>query len=473
MKNRLALIAGFLSLPFLTKAQAKWSLQECIDYAVRHNISVKEADLQKRLSQLTVDQSRASMWPAMNFASSAGYRFGLSENPTTGILQSSNFFNSGFSLSTSVTLFNWFSKRHQLNSAQAAARADDMAAQGAENDVALAVSASYLQVFLAKETISIVSADLQQRVVQNEAVAQKARMGVLSQLDVAQVRQQLLSDSLSLLAAQQTFEKATLQLKAVLALDVRFPLEPVPPTAETDPSIFLAQVLPDAVYAEAVNKLPQGRAIEFRIQAARERIRAAKSTLYPTFSLFGSAGSNFVNISSAQSFVYVPQQPTGAKVQVNGTNYDVVAPSYSAGTYGVTPFFRQLQKNFGQNIGISLSVPILNGKTAVISLKRDEISRQEIELQKDKFRQDVKVAVYTAYSEAVAANKKVGLSKRLLSEATFVSEAAEKKFNLNLLSTQDLLLARNALQKAKLDLSLAEHDLLFRIKLLEYYSKLP
>ena len=78
-----------------TFGQEKWGLEKCVQYALEHNISVRQTDLQAQFSALDLRQSKASQLPSFNFSTSAGYSFGLSENPTTGILQNNNFFNSG------------------------------------------------------------------------------------------------------------------------------------------------------------------------------------------------------------------------------------------------------------------------------------------------------------------------------------------------------------------------------------------
>ena len=90
----------------------KWDLQKCVEYALEHNISVKQADVQARFSALALKQSKASQIPSLGLNFNAGYRFGLTENPTTGVLEDNNFFNAGAGLQTGVTLFNWFSMRN-------------------------------------------------------------------------------------------------------------------------------------------------------------------------------------------------------------------------------------------------------------------------------------------------------------------------------------------------------------------------
>ncbi|MEI9809751.1 MAG: TolC family protein [Bacteroidota bacterium] len=101
----------------IVSGQEKWDLKKSVDYALKNNISVRQADLQSRFSQLTLRQNKAGQFPNLNFDASGGYRLGRSENPTTGVLEDNNFMNFGLQLQSQVTLFNWFSKKNTLKPA--------------------------------------------------------------------------------------------------------------------------------------------------------------------------------------------------------------------------------------------------------------------------------------------------------------------------------------------------------------------
>ncbi|HEX7844433.1 MAG TPA: TolC family protein [Chitinophagaceae bacterium] len=94
-----------------TDTAEKWDIIRCVDYALKNNISIRQTDLQSRFSALTYTQSKAERLPSLNFSGSMGYRFGRSENPTTGVLEDNNFFNTGMQLQSQVNLFNWFSQK--------------------------------------------------------------------------------------------------------------------------------------------------------------------------------------------------------------------------------------------------------------------------------------------------------------------------------------------------------------------------
>ncbi len=469
MLFRLSLIMLFLIVSFNTKAQTKWSLKQCIDYALINAITIKEADLQKKLSALTASQTKSSVWPSANFSGSSGYRFGLSENPTTGTLQANNFFSSGLSFSTNVTLFNWFSKRYSLQATQLQVKGDEAGIEKEKNNVVLNVNAAYLQALLSKELVTTTTLQLQQTNALLIATRKKISVGLLSELDAFQVQLQLLKDSLALASAEEAKDKSILQLKAVLNYDTNAPLD----IEDADLlSQSLAAYNPETLYSIASVSLPQIKQIDYGIEAARFRTKAAKAERYPAFSLYGSAGTNYVNIPSAKTFTYIPSQSTGATVLVNGVSYEVVSPSYQVSTYGVTPFLDQFTKNFGQNIGVSVTIPVFNGRSQTTAWKREGINFSQLKLQKERLLHDLKTAIYISYEEAVSALEKVRIQEKISTEAMAVFDASQKRYNLNLLSTQDLLISRNSFEQARVDLFLARYNLVFKIKELEFYKLL-
>jgi len=93
-------------------AQQKWNLLQCVQYAMSNNISVKQNEIQAKLAAINYKQSSFSKYPSANFSNNDGYRFGKSQNPSTGILENQNFFSIGLNFQSSVEIFNWYSKRN-------------------------------------------------------------------------------------------------------------------------------------------------------------------------------------------------------------------------------------------------------------------------------------------------------------------------------------------------------------------------
>jgi outer membrane protein len=258
-------------------------------------------------------------------------------------------------------------------------------------------------------------------------------------------------------------------MKALLNMDAATPFDVLTPPVDKIPIIALAELQPDAVYATAIATLPQQKVNLLRIQSAQKSVAAAKGGLYPTISAFGSLSTNFVNIKIPQ-FGIGPVRPTGAIVNISGTNYDVVAPSgVKIGERGI-PLGTQLNNNFGQNIGIGVNVPIFNGKLARTNWERSKLNVQQFELQKEQGDMQLKQDIYKAYNDAIAAIQKFNADTKAVQTAEKSYGFAQKRYDLNLLSTFDLINSQNNLLRAKTQALYSQYDYVFKMKLLEFYK---
>jgi outer membrane protein len=231
----------------------------------------------------------------------------------------------------------------------------------------------------------------------------------------------------------------------------------------------LANLQPDAVYATAIATLPQQKVNSLRIQSANKSVAAAKAGLYPTISAFAGMGTNSVNIKVPQTQPG-PLRNTGALVNVNGTDYNVVAPGFIIVGEKAIPIGRQYNTNFSQNIGISLNVPIFNGRTARSNWDRSKLNLQSLQLDKELGETQLKQDIYKAYTDATAALQKFNANKRTAETAQKAYDFAKKRYEVGLLSIYDLVNSRNSFQTARIQVLYSQYDYVFKMKVLEFYK---
>ncbi len=477
--RKLILLACFgLLTTGCLEAQEKWNLQQCVEYALKNNISVRQTDLQARFSSLNLTQSRAARLPTFNFNSSAGNSFGLSDNPTTGILENNSFFNVGAQLQSQVTLFNWFSRKNQIAADELAYQADQEQTRKVQNDVALNVAVAYLQVLLAREQITLSSIILQQTTSQLESTRKQVEAGKLPELNAAQLEAQAATDSSNLITSQASAQQFMLQLKALLNLDAGSPFDIETPPVDAIPVESIADLLPENVYASAVKNLPQQKVNELRILSAQKDVLVARAGMYPTISAFGGLGTNYVHFKRRALYnqVIAGYQDTPLRADAGGgTFYTIQQPTFSNGTTVVgyvrsDKFGTQFRENFGQNIGIGLSIPILNGRQARTQWERSKLSVTNLELTKEQGDMQLKQDIYKAYVDATAALQKFNANQKGAATAQRAYDYAQKRYDVGLLSTYELLNSQTALQTARTNLLYAQYDYVFKIKLLEFYK---
>ena len=229
-------------------AQDKWSLERCVTYAIANNISVKQADVQARITALTVKLNQAGQYPNLNFSSSAGYNFGRSINPATNQFGTDRTFFNNYQLQSNVNLFNWFSQRYAIAASKLDQQAADAAVDKARNDIALNVAVAYLQTLLAFEQIEVSDVQIKQTISQLDVVRKRVSAGALPELNLVEVQAQLATDSSTYIAAQSTYQQKLIQLKALLSLDMAQPFDIETPNVNAIPVEPLADLQPAYVY---------------------------------------------------------------------------------------------------------------------------------------------------------------------------------------------------------------------------------
>lgn len=474
------MIARIIILPLLfliastaIEAQDTWDLKRAVQYALDSNISVKQADVQARIAALNLKQNRLMQIPSANISGSTGINAGRSIDPTTNLFTNTQLFSTGFSLSSGVTLFNFFSIRNNI----AGSRFDNEAAEAnvdkVRNDIALNVATAYLMVLLSQEQENIAKLGVQLTLQNLDNTRKRVEAGTLPELNLAELEAQIALDSSNLITAINTVKQNILRLKAILNVDAGKSFVVETPPVEKIPVLTLEELQPEFVYAEAVKNLPQQRVNDLRIKAAEKYVAAARGQMYPTFSLFAGLGTNYAN-NKIPSVVQVPTgqfDTTPAKVNVNGTLYDVITPGFNnVITTSTTRFGTQLSDNFRQNFGVQVNIPLFNNGVARTNWQRSKLNVTSLELQKDLDLLNLKQDIYTAYNDASTAIQKYQASLKSVQTAEKAYNFAQKRYEVGLLPTIDLLTNQNNLNRARVELAQARVDYVFRLKLLEFYK---
>jgi len=476
----LYLLMAFVSAPAFS--QEFWDLRRCVAYAQENNISVRQADIQRRFNALALKQTEASRLPSASFSAGTGYAFGRNTDPTTNINTSAQFLSQNFNLSASVPIFNWNRITNNIIAARLDHQAAEVDVERAKNDIALSVANAYLQALLSHEQVRIARLQVAQDSAQLADVRRRVEAGAVPELDALQLEAQMATDSANLISAKASAELNLLQLRALLNLDMDTPFAIATPPVESIPLESLADLEPSVVYAFALKNQPAQRANELRIKSLEAMVKSTRAGLYPSITAYGGLGTNF---SSANTKIigttfngYTPIVPGGIydMVDINGVQYPVQQPIYSVqsgkkrfGEYW-TGWGDQINNNFGQNLGISISVPLFNGYNARTAYERSKLNVKNQELTLQQANLQLSQDIYSAHANAVAALQKYNASKVALAASEKAADFAQKRYEVGLLSTFDLITSQNNLSRARVDVSNALFDYVFKMKVLEFYK---
>lgn len=468
------MVLFFFSGHPITWAQSKdlptqWTLQQTIEYALQHNVSIQINEVNQRLAALNFKQSRLAQLPSLNMNPSYGVSKGRSINPTTNQFVEGSYQFVGAGANSDVLLFGWFQQRNVIakNKLDLKAAAEDL--EQLKNDVSLNIATGFLRVLMAREQIKINEQQVGLSAAQLLQTQKFAQAGRVPELNVAQLEAQLASDSALLIGALSDYNAALLDLKALMNLDFEQKFEAIVPDIPVEERITLQNLNPEYIYEQALAQLPNIKSSTLKLASARKSRDAAWGALWPQLRLGGQLGSNWTsNYRQISGYSGSTDLPTGAYVNVGGTKLDVFQ-NYNVPIIFTPSLGTQLQNNFRQTVSATLSFPIFNAWQAQYQVKQAKLNviSQELNLYQNelKLRQDV----YKAYNDALNAVQKYNAAKRSKEAAKRAFDFAAKRYELGLTNTIEYLSIQNNLYKSEGSLLSNKYDLIFKLKVIDYY----
>ncbi len=422
--------------PATAQAAAPWSLEQCCDYAVAHNITVKQYENQCRQQELRLSTARNQRLPDLNGSVGQNFSFGrglTSENTYTN----TNTSSTSFSLGTSVPLFTGFQIPNNIRLNQLNLEAATQDLEKARNDIRMQVAQAYVQILydmeicdVARRQISIDSA----QVARLEALL---AVGRISEADVAQQRAALAQSQLTATQADNNRQLALLSLTQLLELDspqgfaIEVPaISSAPEASSTDPSLS-----GNANQEGSLSLRPEIQAAQLRLQAAERTIKIAQAGLYPTLSFNAGLGTNYYTTS--------------------GFRHD--------------GFGKQLENNFSQYLGFSLSIPIFNRLQTRNNIRAARIDRENQQLALENAEKQLYKEVQQVYYNTVAARQKLKSSEVARRSGEEAFRLMTAKYEQGKATITEFNEARNNLLKAESDLTQARYEFLYQTTLMKFY----
>lgn len=430
--KKLLLPIGLLLASYQMQAE-EWSLRKCVDYAIEHNISIKQRENVKRQQQLQLSNAKNSRLPNLDGSVSQNFSFGrglTSDNTYTNKSTSST----SFSLGTSVPLFTGLRIPNTIKLNQLNLEASTADLEKAKNDISVQVAQAYVQILYSMEIADVarrqVSIDSMQ-VVRLQAMIDN---GKASEAELAQQKATLAQGRLTATQAKNQYEQAVLTLTQLLELPSadKFTVER-PKVGDITNSNEKYSV--EAIYAEALGVKPEVKAEELRLKGSEYNINIARSGWYPQLSL--SAGL--------------------------GTNY------YKTSGFKGESFSDQMKNNFSQYIGLNLSVPIFNRFQTRNSVRSAKIERETQQLQLDNVKKSLYKEIQQACQAANAASAKYASSIEAGKSSNAAFRLMQAKYENGKANITEFNEAKNNLMKAESDLAQAKYEFVFQTTLVDFY----
>ncbi|MCE2846463.1 MAG: TolC family protein [Sphingobacteriales bacterium] len=448
--------------------QEAWSLQRCVNYALEHNLSVLRAEVSAELSATTVQQSRFALFPTLNGSAARNWNFGYTIDPYTNDFTTGQVTSDNFSLNSAATLFGGFQLRRALQQSSLEYLAAGQDVRKIKNDISLNVVSAYLQVVYAKEQRKVAEGRVQQAQQQCDRLKRMVENGMAVQGNLLDADAQRASEELALVSAVNQVELAKLALAQLLQLDQAAGFDVEDPLIAA-PDSGLKQKSVDEITAIALSALPEMKAAEYRLRGAEKGVSAAQGGLYPRLTAFGQVSTFYA--SSAKRFAGVDTLgivPIGA----TASGELVYAPTFRS-RFETNPFDEQVNQNLNKVFGLSLNVPLFNGASSRLALRRARLNLESARLNHSGIKNQISQSVQQADADMRAAKARYRSSTDALSAFEAAFGYASRRYDGGLINSLEYLTALNNLTRAKIDSLQARYDYIFRMKVLDFYAGIP
>ncbi|MBR3699165.1 MAG: TolC family protein [Bacteroidales bacterium] len=436
MKKSILMIV-LLAVAFTMRAQQPWTLQQCIDYAMEHNVGILQSRLQQQNADYQLKMSQNAWLPSVNASASEGLGFGQSPS-YTGVYVSDNSSSASVGVSVSMPLFQGLNLYNTNKANELNLQASTQDLEAAKRDLRLAIMAYYMEVVYCKELLGVAEKQLELSESQHQRTQELFEVGRLPESNVYESAAQVATDRASLTEAQNNLMLRLLDITQALELDDVEGFDVV------DPEVFMTDdemplVSPQATIQHALNHQPEMQAAQLRLQKAHYDLKAAKSAWYPSLSFYGGYSNGIYH--------------------------------YFTDGYANTPIQQQLQTNGRTQLGLSLNIPIFNGMQTKYRVKMTELGIENQQVNIENTSKKLKKEIQQAYYSAVAAKQKYVAADNSLKSSQLAYDYAQAGFEAGKTTLMELNESKNRLYKAESSLLQAKYEYLYRCKVMAFYNE--
>ena len=407
----------------IDSVQKIWTLEACIDYALDNNISVKQAELSKNITEVNYLATKSLRLPNLSGNASQNFTNGNSIDPITSDFVSQQINSTSLGLNSQLTLFQGNQINNQIKQGKLLIDQYTLYEEEAKNNITLSITESYIQLLLIAEN--------------NLEVSQKEEERAKARLDAGSIAIKEYTDAQSQTATNRYLLINTKNDYALQLLSLKQQLE-LPPNTNfeiVDADEIILGNVPDLneVYSEALENLPEINAGKINVSLSEKDLDIAKGGYLPTLSLTGSLGSGY---TSTQDF----------------------------------NFTDQLDLNFNQRLGLSLNVPIFNRNKTKSEVQTAKINIDMAKLELAQEEKDLYRKIETAWQNAITTQSEMEAADIARNAAKESFRLAQKQYELGALSTTDLILSQNTYTNTEQNYIQAKYLSLLYDQLLQFYQ---
>ena len=439
MKKNIIIAAAVL-FSASVQAQKQWTLQQCLDYAMENNITLKKARLQQQQATEDVKGAKSALLPSLSASTnhSLGYR-PWQDNGTTTVTNgqvnskiSKSYYNGSYGLNAQWTVWNGNRNRNQLKLTQLQEDVQELALQESANNIQEKIAQLYVQILYLTEAVKVNEQSLETSKKNEERGREMVEVGKMSKADLAQLSAQRASDEYNIVEAQSNIRNYKLQLKQLLELTDNEAFDIATPIA-TDAMALSAIPSLTTVYEQALTVRPEIEAGKLAVKENDINLKIAQAGKLPTINLTGGLGTSTNSLSN------------------NG--------------WGT-----QLKTNFDASAGLSLSLPLFDQRQTKTAVNKAKLQREQalLDLQDQQKQLYQTLESYWLDAETNQQKLRAAIATEESEQQSF--DLLQEQFRLGLKNIVELMTGKDKLLQAQQNRLQSKYQTLLAQQMLKFYQ---
>mgnify|MGYP003630093738 CR=1 FL=1 len=432
-------IHSFASL----KAQEVWTLDDCVSYAIEHNLNLKDFEFNEASNKESYRQSFRNLLPSISGFTDYNIQYGRSTDPFTNDVTNTSFFSNNYSLSGSIALFQGFQKLNSIKASKFLYSAAKEDVNQQKYLLAFRVMSAFYDIKFIEGLVANSKEQQEISKTNYDLVKRQIDLGLKAGADLYEAESLLLTDQLTVTQTENRLQVAQLNLiqemnlENVSSINLAFSID------EMSVEKNLQAVSLDSVFTTALGFIPIIKAQELRTKAAKKQVAVARGDLYPSLSFATGYGTGYYE-----------------------TNID-------ADLGEIIPFRTQIKDNTSRYIGISLNIPISDKWSRRSAVKQQKIAYSRAQNNLEIQEQELYKLLQQLVQDNAALKAEFIQSENQLESQKLAFDIANKKYEKGLISTLDLFQAKNLFATAQNTNLQVALKLRVNESTLDFYNGLP
>lgn len=443
-KKRFLLIGGMIVIAISALAQdvetKRWTLQDCIDYALENNITLQMSKLQKQSAFEDVKGAKGALLPTLNASAnqSVGYRpwqdSGVSTvtNGQVNTQVNKTYYNGSYAMNASWTVWNGNKNYNTLKLNKLAASEAELNEQETANTIQERITQLYTQILYQDEKVKVDTQTLETAKINENRGKDMVEVGKMSKADLAQLTAQRATDEYNVVESRSQLLTYKLQLKQLLEITDESEFDVAIPTISDEQVLAEVPTL-NSVYEKALASRPEIANSELAIKSSDVNLSIAKAGWLPSLKMTGSFGTSTNSLNSSG---------WGSQMK---TNFDAMA-------------------------GLTLSIPIYDGRSTKTAVNKAKIQQQSSRLDLLDRQKTLYSTIQDFWLKAQTNQEKYKAASATVESEQESYDLLSEQFRLGLKNIVELMTGKDKLLSAQQNKLQSKYTALYNQEMLRFYQ---